>query len=324
MHNLRLFCDVARCRSFTQAASLHGMTQSAASQRISALEKQLGVTLIDRSVRPLALTQAGQAYLAGCEDMIEQYDELERRVLAMADHDESPVRVAAIYSSGIGLLNQLARRFEAEHPKASVEIHYQRPDEVYTAILEDHADVGICSYPQRWQDIGIIPLREEVMVVVCRPDHALAQASQVEAGDLSPYDMITFDVDLPAGRRIRQYLQNNHATPRITDALDNVDSIKNVVSLTDRFAILPGRTVAREVQAGTLAAVRLTPTLVRPIGIIHRKRRRHGPPLGPAAQSFVDYLLKHAGPSVAQVGLDDTLDSAGHVNNRQQKALTAS
>ena len=63
MQTLRLFCDVAACRSVSQAAARHGITQSAASQRVSQFEKRLGVTLIDRSVRPLDLTAAGELML---------------------------------------------------------------------------------------------------------------------------------------------------------------------------------------------------------------------------------------------------------------------
>ena len=80
MQTLRLFADVARCHSFSEAARLHGITQSAASQRISQLEKRLDAQLIDRSVRPLELTDAGRLFLQGCQSLIEHYDELEQRV----------------------------------------------------------------------------------------------------------------------------------------------------------------------------------------------------------------------------------------------------
>ncbi|MCC7205272.1 MAG: LysR family transcriptional regulator, partial [Phycisphaeraceae bacterium] len=63
MQSLRLFCDVAGHRSFSLAAKKHGITQSAVSQRVGQLEKRLGVTLLDRSVRPLALTPAGELFL---------------------------------------------------------------------------------------------------------------------------------------------------------------------------------------------------------------------------------------------------------------------
>jgi DNA-binding transcriptional LysR family regulator len=72
MQTIRLYADVARYRSFSEAAREHGITQSAASQRIRSLEDRLGVMLIDRSVRPLALTPAGEVYGRGCIELLER------------------------------------------------------------------------------------------------------------------------------------------------------------------------------------------------------------------------------------------------------------
>ena len=80
VESLKVFCDVARCRSFSQAAGLNDVTQSAVSQVVSQLEKRLGVQLIDRSTRPLQLTAAGQMYYDGCKVLLEQYLELEASV----------------------------------------------------------------------------------------------------------------------------------------------------------------------------------------------------------------------------------------------------
>ena len=109
MQTLRLFSDVARRRSFSEAAKLHGVTQSAASQRLGALEKRLGVTLFDRSVRPLALTEAGEIFLEGCSELLDQYDRLQRRVMGLSGDPQGRVRVAAIYSAGIDLLDDSRR-----------------------------------------------------------------------------------------------------------------------------------------------------------------------------------------------------------------------
>jgi DNA-binding transcriptional LysR family regulator len=319
MQTLRLFKDVARCRSFSQAAALHGITQSAASQRVSALEKRLGVTLINRSVRPLALTEAGRLFLAGCDDLLDRYDRLASKVAGLRGEPEGVVRVTAIYSAGIDLLNNVRERFEAAFPKVEVEIRYEQPDAVYQAVRGGECDLGILSYPQRWRNVGVLPLRDEPMAVVCRPDHELARrgVASLHAADLTGLDMVTFDTELPVGRRIREYLRENGAHPNITNVFDNIDTIKSAVALTDQVSILPRRTVIREVAAGALALVELEPTLVRPIGIIFRGVRSRGragrngeSPASvsdgggfvPGVQAFVDFLLDYAGPNVDLAG----------------------
>lgn len=322
MQTLRLFADVARCHSFSEAAAQHGITQSAASQRIGALEKRLGVQLLDRSVRPLALTEAGQQFFDGCAELIQQYDELERRVVGMQGEPEGTVRVSAIYSAGIELLNFLREQFEQTHPRIAVELRYDQPEAVYGAVREFECDLGIVSYPDRWPRTNWLALRDEVMAVICRPDHPLARRQRVHAGDLSPYEMVSFDLDLPVARQIRRFLRDNGGAPRVTDSFDNIDTIKSAVAVTQRFAILPQRTVSREIAGGALTAIPLEPTLVRPLGILFRRRHRQAPVFSPAAQQFVDYLLEHAGPNVDTLNPDDsglappivpTPSASGHV-----------
>lgn len=309
MQTLKLFADVARCHSFSQAAELHGISQSAASQRICQLEKKLGVTLVDRSVRPLTLTQAGEMFAEGCEQMVQAYDELEAKVAGLKKDPEGLVRVSAIYSAGIDLLSRVREKFEAEHKKISVEIRYERPDHVYNAVRDNECNMGIVSYPERWRKVDTIPLRDEVMVVVCNPRHKIAQKQKVDVKELEAYEMVTFDTDLPVGRRIREYFKKNNVKTRITNVFDNIDTIKGALAVTEQVSILPRRTVIREVTAGSLAMVKMTPELVRPLGVIFKRRARSGAAFPPAAQVFVDFLVAHAGPDADQEG---QIEREGH------------
>ncbi len=304
MQTLRLFCDVARHQSFSRAAAENGITQSAASQRIGQLERKLRVTLIDRSIRPLALTPAGEIFLHEAREIVDRYDQLERRLSQIRPHLEGSVHVDAIYSAGIDLLNTLQESFETLYPDVSITVHYKQPEEVYQGVRQELCDFGIVSFPRTWRDVSVIPLRDEPMVVVCAPGHPLAGRRKVKAGDLDGLEMAAFESGLPVGRRIRKYLRDHEATPEITSEFDNIDTIKAAVAVTNQFAILPRRTVSREVQAGTLSVVDLEPALARPIGIIHRRRKsvtggaRPASGFAPAVQAFIDYLLEHAGPSV--------------------------
>src|SRR3954447_1926509 len=96
---LKVFCDVARHRSFSLAAQANRVTQSAASQVVSQLEKRMGgAQLIDRSTRPLQLTPLGQRYYEGCRELLDQYMELELSIRSAGAQLAGTVQVAAIYS----------------------------------------------------------------------------------------------------------------------------------------------------------------------------------------------------------------------------------
>jgi len=295
MYNLRLFLEVAKHRSFSHGAVEHGITQSAASQRIGHLEKRLGVTLIDRSVRPLALTDAGKVFAKGCQDLVQQYDQLEQRVCGVSSGvsslGDANVLVDSIYSAGIDLLNHVKDSFQANHQSTKVTLEYKHPDQVYLAVRNRQCDIGILSYPQRWRDVQVIPLRDEPMAVITSPGHPLAKTQYVHATALSRYPMVAFEPSLPVARRIRRYLRQLAVAPKITSMFDNIDTIKTAVAVSDDIAILPKRTAQREAAARTLAVIDLQPKLVRPMGIITNNKS-----FAPAVRAFIDHLLQHAGP----------------------------
>lgn len=308
MQNLRLFCAVAKNRSFSQAAVDHGITQSAVSQRMVQLEKHLGVKLIDRSVRPLVLTAAGDAYWQGCQELLQRYDLLSQRVSRFNPPTPGSVRVDAIYSAGIDLLNHVKESFAAIYPAVRVRIEYKHPDQVYEAVREVRCDLGILSYPQRWQQVQVIPLRDESMAVVCSPRHPLSGVQAIDASQLGQWSMVTVDQSLPVGRHVRRYLRQHGVHPNVTSEFDNLDTIKSAVAVTEQIAILPKRTVRREAAAGTLSVLELEPRLVRPMGMIYRRPGGQRD-FQPAVQAFVDCLQQHAGPEAA--------DEAEHIGTGQ-------
>lgn len=291
MDTIRLFCDVARLRSFSRGAELNGVTQPAASQRIRALEEELGVELIDRSHRPLRLTPAGRVYYRGCRQILARYEALKRQITAGGERPlRGQVTAAAIYSADMALLHRLRAEFESANPQARVEIRYLRPESVVEEVRTDAADFGIISYPDRWRGMASILWRNEVMVLVARPDHPLARRTGPAVPvDLAGQEMVGFDPQLPISREVLAYLRRHGVEPKLVSTFDNIDTIKACLMGTDAVAILPARTVRQEVERNVLTAIELRPTLVRPVGIIYRRDRD----LSPLAKSFIDTLLTH-------------------------------
>lgn len=289
---IQLFCDVAREHSVSGAAKQHGVTQSAASQRLMALERELGVKLIDRDTRPLRLTAAGELYWQGTEEILDHYEQLKRRIVQSSGEIRSTVRVAAIYSAGIDLLNRVVEQFETEHSEFRVRVDYLQPSIVHERVRDQHVDFGILSYPQQWRDLAAQPLREETMVVVCAAGHALAERTMVTPPDLVGQSLVSFDSSLPIASQIGGYLRRNGGDPQSSHTFDNIDTIKSFIAHSREIAILPYRAVHREVEAGVLAAIDLEPVVSRPIAIVAPPHRQQSP----AARTLIDTLVA-AGPS---------------------------
>ena len=141
----------------------------------------MGVALLDRSTRPLAVTPAGQLYLEYLPRRSAPQGGVRRRELErLRNAIEGTVRVASIYSVGLSEMVELEQEFARRQPDASLEVEYLRPEKVYAAVLGDDADLGLVSYPEASREITVIPWRQEEMVLAASPYHALA--ARVEDG----------------------------------------------------------------------------------------------------------------------------------------------
>jgi DNA-binding transcriptional LysR family regulator len=296
---LQVFCDIARCRSFSQAAAANNLSQSAASQIVLQLEKRLCTRLIDRSTRPLQLTDAGRTYYEGCKGLIEQYLELESTIRNAPPPLATTVQVAAIYSVGLGDMGQYVERFMAAHPRVRVQVEYLHPDRVYEKVFDGTADFGLVSFPNRSRELTVLPWREEEMVLACSPRHPLAGHTVIEPAQLDGVKYLGFVRDLVIRREVDRFLREQGVTVELALELDNIESIKKGIEIEAGVALLPEPTVRREVRAGTLAARPLVGCrFVRPLGIIHRRACK----LSNTAARFVDLLRQtsHGGQGGAE------------------------
>jgi DNA-binding transcriptional LysR family regulator len=286
---LKVFCDVVSQESFSLAAESNHLSQSAASQIVSQLEKRLGTRLIERS-RPLKLTELGQRYYDRCKTLVEQYLDLEAEIRQAQAQLAEHVRVAAIYSVGLSDMGEFVERFEGREPGVQIHLEYLHPDRVYERVLDGAADFGLVSFPRKSRELTALPWREEEMMLACSPAHRLARHLLARAAELEGEKYIGFDRELVIRREVDRFLRELGVTVEVTMEFDNIENIKKAVEIDAGVALLPEPTLLREVKTGTLVALPLDGCrLVRPLGII---QRRHGK-LGPAAGRFRD-LLRHA------------------------------
>jgi DNA-binding transcriptional LysR family regulator len=291
LKSLKIFCDIVSRRSFSRAAEDNGISQSGASQVVSQLESRLGVQLIERSKRPLVPTREGQVFFDGCRKIIDRYDALEDEVRSLHEQVAGRVRVAAIYSVGLHHMSRYLQEFMSQHPKANVRLEYLHPERVLEAVESGEADIGVVSYPRSTRTIHAEPWREEPMVLVCAPGHALAGRATIRLSALDGKAMVSFDPDLVIRHEIDRVLAARGVEPNVVMEFDNIETIKRAIEIDAGVALLPEPTVLREVAAGTLASVRITDEeLVRPLGIIHAR----GKPLAPTVRRFIELLRGHA------------------------------
>lgn len=272
--NLRLIRDVAHLRSVSKAAKQHGISQSAASQAIQEVERELGTSLFDRSTRPLALTAPGKLYVEYCRDVLRRHEELEASLTVIKKARSGTARLAAIYSVGLSEMSEIEARFHERFPKGELRVEYLRPERVWEAVAEDQADLGLMSYAESSREVVALPWREEEMVVAVGPDHPLAQREWVSAAALAGERFIGFDDDLPIQSQIDRYLHDHNVSVEMAFRFDNLQMIKEAVAHGAGISIMPYRVMREDLKQGRMVALTLEPAeLYRPVRIVHRRRK---------------------------------------------------
>jgi len=295
LSHLKLFADLAESRSISKAAIKNGISQSAASQHLQELERQLQVQLVDRSVRPLVLTEAGNIYLKFCLEVLEKQHDFEVSLQQIKGQSDGVVRVASIYSVGFSDLARIEDYFSERYPAIQLKINYLQPTKVYEAVRQDRADLGLVSYPQAGPDLHVIPWRQERMAVAVSTSSPLASRVWLRPADLEGQEFVGFDDDLPIAGIVDAYLAAAGVQVKKEMQFDNMASVKEAVAAGSGFSILPVRQLKAEIEAGRIAAIRLdNPPIYRPLGIIHLAQKR----FNRATELFIE-ALREGEPSGA-------------------------
>lgn len=272
---LQIFCDLVDTGSFSRTADKNFVSQSAVSQRLRALERDYGQTLLDRGqgrglVRP---TEAGQTLYAQGRQLLRDALALEALLRGLSDDVAGTVRVATVYSVGLHALPPRLKPFLAAHPRVNVHLEYRRTDSVYQDVMAGTADIGIVACPALRRGVEVVPFGSEAMALICAPEHPLAGLKFVRLAQLDGTAFIAFDTDIPTRRLVDEHLRAAGARVRVVTAYDNIETIKNLVEIGSGVSIVPSDTVQQEVRAGALAAVPFAPAdaFQRPTGLLLKK-----------------------------------------------------
>lgn len=283
---IQLFRDIVQSRSISRGAAMNGVTQSAASQALQELERQLGVQLLDRSHRPLEVLPAGRLFYDFAREVLRRQQEFAALVEELKGTGGGTVRIAAIYSVGLTEMAKLEKEFYRRLPAAQLEVNYLRPEKVYEAVAEERVDIGLISYPEPTREITVLPWREETMVLACSPAHPFSGRASVSPAELEGAEFIGFDEDLPISRDVERFLREHGVRVHIASRFDNIPSMKEALRHGLGVSILPEPMLSEDAVEGRLRAIPLREHLVRPLGIIQRRRRT----LPRAAQIFLSLL----------------------------------
>jgi DNA-binding transcriptional LysR family regulator len=288
--SLKVFCDLAETESFTKAAQINNVTQSAVSQQISALERAFKSLLIERSKKKFRLTREGQVLYDYSKQIIQTYESLHSRLQELKDIISGTIRVATIYSIGLHDLPPYIKRFMKSYPTVNIHVEYRRANQVYEDVLSNVVDLGLVAYPVRDSKLEIVPLRKEPLVLIAHPQHPFAKQKSIKLKSLSGQKVISFEPDIPTRKALDKILKEHDVEVNHVMEFDNVETVKRAVEIDAGISIVPQGTVTQEIAKQTLIAVTIEDgEFYRPLAAIFKKNKV----LSPAMKQFLA-ILKEA------------------------------
>jgi DNA-binding transcriptional LysR family regulator len=287
IENFKIFADLVETKSFSKSAKLNAITQSAVSQQARAMERHFKTLLIDRSQKQFQLTREGQRVYDAAKEMLHTYEKLLSELQEMKKVISGTIRISTIYSIGLHELPPFIKKFLHDFPSVNVRVEYRRSNLVYEDILHNSVDFGLVAFPIKQRQIEVLPFRNDHLVLITHPQHALAKRADIEVKELTGQKFIGFDPDIPTRKAVDQIFREHKLEIEPVMEFDNIETVKRAVEIDHGIAIVPQATVAQEQKQGTLAVLQFKGReFTRPLAILHRKGRV----LTPAMRKFIETL----------------------------------
>ena len=278
LRQLRYLVALADERNFTRAATRTHVAQPALSQQIRRLEDELGLRLVERTTRQVAITDAGNLLVARARRILAELDAANGELLALKGLRSGHVRVGTMHTMGPIDVSLVLAIFHERYRGIELTVREQSSEELADMLRNDELDLAFLSVTERIEShgLGLHQLLLEELVVLLPVEHRLAKRRRLRIDELEGEEFISFR----EGARLRELLFTaaREAGFRPNVKLESNESarIRRLVSRGMGVAILP-RSDAVAPGADVAVLALSGPPLARDITLAWREGRRHPP-----------------------------------------------
>jgi DNA-binding transcriptional LysR family regulator len=251
LREVRVFLALAQELHFGRAAERLGVTQSRVSQSLRELEHKLGERLVHRTSRRVALTAAGERFLAEVEPAHQRLSAVLERASRHADEIAGGLRIGLLTAVSAGpRLIELIKAFEARHPGCNVEVKELALSDRFEPLRQGDVELMVARLPLEEQDLVAGPIvSHELRVLAVAADHPLSDRSEVTTEDIADYEVVDLtglvppdlaDVLIPAtaasGRPMKRRRLKHHDWSELTTMIARGKIVHPIVaSVADQF-----------------------------------------------------------------------------------------
>lgn len=289
LRQLRYFAAVARRQSFTDAADELHVAQSAVSQQVKRLERELGTELLTRTTRSVRLTETGQAVLTRATRILSEADALASEVDEVRGLTRGRLVVGGMLPAGGIDLPALLLRFKTLHPGVEVQLREGTASDMVERLRGDEIDAAIAMLepPEIPDSLAWRRLGSERLVLWMEPGDPLAKRKRIGLAELDGRPFVSFRPGAAVRSLVNRAFADAGVSPEFAFETNDLSMMRAVVSRGLGIAVIP-ETVAAWGGPG-LVWRPLTPVLERSVAFVWR-RERHQPPPAAAFIAFVEEI----------------------------------
>lgn len=259
LHLLRIYVAVLEQGSFTKAAEVLTMSQSAVSRAVQELERQLGTTLLERRARGVAPTMAG-IILGEHARRIFTHERLAIEALnELRGLQRGRLAIGASSTIGIYLLPPLLGNYHRRYPGIELFLDIGNTQQIIERLLSYQIDVAYVEGPVAAnEDLQVVPWRSDEMVVIASPDHPLTRRVTLDCSDLQDAPFIMREPGSGTRKVMEQALAAHNVMVRPVMELGSTEAVKQAVSAGLGLSMVSRFAIQSELIAGKLRVLNIS------------------------------------------------------------------
>ncbi len=291
IYELHLFHLVAQHGSFTKAAEIAGLTQSAVTRQVQGVEASLGVQLFERTTRSVRLTDAGALLLAESTHLLGGVEQALRRIREEFAGARKVVRVGVSRSVGLAYLPGFFHANLRREPGVGCEVRYASSSEILTALETNELDLGVlCPPPRLPNTVRITHRFADAFTPIAHPEAAArfeAASRRQRLAWAARQPWLVLDEATNTGQRLRVWMKRQGIAVDPTMSLDSFDLIINLVALGMGVSFVPIRALALYPRKRTIRRLVWPDRFTRELVVVVRRNRKPAPHI----TAFVEGVL---------------------------------
>jgi DNA-binding transcriptional LysR family regulator len=265
LNDIAVFVKVAQFESFSRAAHAMGMPVSTVSRKVSALEAELGVTLLQRTTRKLALTSQGRDYFNQCSEPLNLLFDAERVLTQSQREPQGSLKISVPVILGQEPFLEFVSDFMKSYPRIKIDLFVTN---LYLDLIEENIDVGIRFGALKDSTLIVKKLGAQIRYVVAAPVYLKGHKSPAKPEDLRFHQCVLVseknneaEWELVSGRK--------HAKVRVSGPISSRDfqSVSTFVYRGHGVGLLPSTYCSEKIRKGEL--IRLLPEWASPRFDVH-------------------------------------------------------